>query len=159
MMAGMILDRKGEEHMWNQSKSLRLSEVWIKAALICWIALAVSLPFALRYGCQLKLGQYGLPLLIFYFFSVPLCLVFYCLNRLLVNIKREAIFIQDNVKQLRLISWCCFWGGLILLLGSFWNVWLVLLSGIMGFFGLLMRVIKNVFSEAIIIKEENDFTV
>ena len=134
--------------MWNQSKSLRLSEIWIKAALICWITLAIILPFALRYGSQLKFDQYGWPLLFFYIFSVSLCRVFYCLNRLLVNIKKGAVFVQDNVRQLRSISWCCFWGGVLLLL-----------SGIMGFFGLLMRVIKNVFSEAIIIKEENDFTV
>ena len=145
--------------MWNQSKSLGLSEIWIKAALICWITLAIILPFALRYGSQLKFDQYGWPLLFFYIFSVSLCRVFYCLNRLLVNIKKGAVFVQDNVRQLRSISWCCFWGGVLLLLGSFWNILLILLSGIMGFFGLLMRVIKNVFSEAIIIKEENDFTV
>ncbi len=85
--------------------------------------------------------------------------MFLCLNRLLVNIKSGAIFVADNVKELRLISWSCFWGGLILLAASFWDLQLILLSGIMGFFGLLMRVMKNVFSEAITIKEENDFTV
>ena len=100
-----------------------------------------------------------LALALFYIFSVPLCVVFVCLDRLLVNIKKGAIFVEDNVKQLRTISWSCFWGGLILLVGSIWELPLILLSGIMGFFGLLMRVIKNVFSEAIVIKEENDFTV
>ena len=145
--------------MWNQSKSLRLSEIWIKTALFCWIILAVALPFAVVYGWHLPLSQYGLALALFYVFSVPLCVVFVCLDRLLVNIKNGAIFVEDNVKQLRTISWSCFWGGVILLAGSVWELQLILLSGIMGFFGLLMRVIKNVFSEAIVIKEENDFTV
>lgn len=145
--------------MWNQSKSLRLSEVWIKAALLCWIVLAAVLPFALVNGWHLQLSQFGLALALFYIFSVPLCVVFICLDRLLVNIRNGEIFVWDNVRQLRIISWSCFWGSIVLLIGSLWELQLILLSGIMGFFGLLMRVIKNVFSEAIVIKEENDFTV
>ena len=143
--------------MWDHSKSLWLSELWVKAALVCWLLLCLALPLALRAGW---LGQVaGVFWLLFYLFSVPLCIVFWCLDRLLVNIKGGEVFAADNIRQLRTISWSCFWGALLLLVGSLWDGRIILLSGIMGFFGLLMRVVKNVFAEAIVIKEENDYTI
>lgn len=144
--------------MWDHSKSLRLSELWIKGALACWIMLGVSFPFIGQMLLNTE-ESWGVFMALFYVFSIPLCIVLGCLNRLLVNIKNGDIFVKDNVRQLRRISWSCFWGALILLIGATLNIGIILIAGIMGFFGLLMRVIKNVFSEAIIIKDENDYTI
>ena len=81
------------------------------------------------------------------------------MDKLLANIEQKNVFVQQNVEELRLISWGCFWAALILL-GAFWiKVEFILVSGVIGFFGLLMRVMKNMLSAAIELKEENDYTI
>lgn len=81
------------------------------------------------------------------------------LDRLLSNIRQDKVFIPANVKILRLISYCCFAVSVIFIYFSFIRpfAWLVVIAA--AFFGLILRVIKNVFEQAIVIKEENDFTI
>ena len=81
------------------------------------------------------------------------------LDRLLSNIRHDKGFIPANVKILRLISYCCFAVSVIFIYCSFIRpfAWLVVIAA--AFFGLILRVIKNVFEQAIVIKEENDFTI
>ena len=59
----------------------------------------------------------------------------------------------------RLISYCCFAVSVIFIYFSFIRpfAWLVVIAA--AFFGLILRVIKNIFEQAIVIKEENDFTI
>ena len=81
------------------------------------------------------------------------------LDRLLSNIRQGKVFTSGNVKILRLISYCCFAVSVIFIYFSILRpfAWLVVIAA--AFFGLILRVIKNVFEQAIVIKEENDFTI
>jgi ABC-type multidrug transport system fused ATPase/permease subunit len=81
------------------------------------------------------------------------------LSKLINNINEEEIFILENINLLRYISWACFLIAFISLLSTFYYyAWFIIF--VVGIFmGMLLRVIKNVFSKALEIKEENDLTV
>lgn len=78
---------------------------------------------------------------------------------MLQQYSQGIVFANANVAYLRLISWACFFSAVFLLVGAcLWPV-LILAAGCIGFLGLFVRVIKNMLTEAIGIKEENDFTI
>lgn len=97
-----------------------------------------------------------------YVAMIPAYLALFTLSRLLKNIKADEIFIEKNVSYLRILSYCCFAETLIflclsILLGVSFTI--LMLSFAAAFFGLILRVIKNVFDKAIEIREENDYTI
>lgn len=83
--------------------------------------------------------------------------------RLLRNIKSGIVFDEQNVRLLRAISWCCFGGAAAcVVLGAAMAHALIAGSAAAAaaaFMGLLVRIIKNVFEQAIAMKSELDFTV
>ena len=85
--------------------------------------------------------------------------VLFFLNRLLNNLNNDQTFSEENIKLLRVISWLCFLETLILLIStSYYYPWLFV-AGVAAVVGLIVRVIKNVFCQALLIKKENDFTI
>ena len=98
-------------------------------------------------------------LVLFYIVFLPVLAALYGMERMLRNIQQGVVFANANVAYLRLISWACFFSAVFLLVGAcLWPV-LILAAGCTGFLGLFVRVIKNMLTEAIMIKEENDFTI
>lgn len=98
-------------------------------------------------------------LLTVYACALPGLVSLICLDRLLVNIRREEVFAIKNVKLLRALSWCSFVFSVILFISGFYYILFVIIAVCAAFLGLILRVIKNVFEKAIIIKQENDFTI
>ncbi|NLZ46257.1 MAG: DUF2975 domain-containing protein, partial [Clostridiales bacterium] len=103
-------------------------------------------------------------------FTVPLCITLYvscvfgyialiALYKLLDNINKEQVFIETNTKCLRIISWACMMAGITFLIFGLWRVIFVAIAFFSVMFGLIMRVLKNVFEKAVEIKSENDYTV
>lgn len=140
--------------MWNHSKSLLLTVWWMRITVIAWCVLAFCVPllFWLKW-ITVKL------LLLFYVLFIPMLLVFRELYRMLHNIQQGIVFSEKNTASLRLISWACFFVAVFLLVAAIqWPILLVV-SGVIGFLGLFVRVIKNMLTEAILIKEENEFTI
>ncbi len=136
--------------MWDHSKSLLLTAWWIRTAFVLWIAIAVLLPF-IKFPTD--------RLVIFYIVFIPIAIALYGLERMLHNIQQGIVFDQKNVTYLRMVSWACFFAAVFLLIGGcLWPV-LILAAGVIGFLGLFVRVIKNMLAEAILLKEENDFTI
>ena len=136
--------------MWNHSKSLLLTAVWIRVALLAWIIIAVALPFW---------QQSRAVLVLFYFILLPMLLALYGLDRLLQRLRRGQVFSAENLALLRLVSWMCFFAAVFLLVAAcLWPV-LILGAGGVGFLGLFVRVVKNLLAEAIVLKDENDLTI
>lgn len=136
--------------MWNHSKSLLLTAWWIRIALVLWLVIALALPFT---------GWNTAMLVMFYLVFVPVLLALYGLHKMLHNIQNGIVFSAENTSALRLVSWACFFAAVFFLIGAcIWPV-LIFAAGVTGFLGLFARVIKNMLTEAIIIKEENDFTI
>lgn len=94
-----------------------------------------------------------------YLGGVIVLVIFYCLYRLLHNLSYQKVFVPANIVWLRYISWLCMLGGVIAIISAiYWIYWLII--AVMAFFiGLIVRVVKNIMTEAIQLKSENDFTI
>lgn len=136
--------------MEKHSSSLMITVIWTRIVLVLWLLLALGIPALLE---EMQL------IVLFYLVFLPVLVCIGSMDNLLNNIRLGQVFSLDNIRQLRRISWGCFWAALILLLACWMRLEFILISGVIGFFGLLMRVIKNMMSTAILLKEENDYTI
>ena len=168
--------------MWTKSKSATLTLICTRIVIGIAIALAALMPFLFpnfnetTYHAEashfIESGIFtyifiGLPkitvLMVYicgYAAFVPTLIALLSLDSLLRNIRKDSVFIHDNVRYLRIISWCCFMIAIIMLVGwSHIHVVLVFVAAAAAFFGILMRVVKNVIDAACELKAENDFTI
>ncbi len=150
--------------MNGKDKSVILTSILVKVVYVLVAVCCVTAPFLVKRYDSLVVasGQESvyLPLLITLYCAVPFAVVaLVCLDVLLRNIRQEKPFIIQNVTMLRVISYCCFAEVLVFayftVLKPFGAV--VMIAG--GFMGLILRVVKNVFEQAVRIREENDFTI
>ena len=148
--------------MWNTNRSVILSCICTKIVILMSILFLCTAPFWVKLYIQYTYTEVDMmkPLLCtIYITGIVAMILLFCLNQLLANIKNNNIFTFKNVSLLRIISWCCFATALILLLSGLYYI-LFLFGAIgAGFFGLILRVVKNVIEQAVIIKTENDFTI
>ena len=155
--------------MWNRKRSVTLS---LGVCYLVTAVLAAGLfagPWAVEVWFRLYRGweenSEGLARMLTLFkacFYPCACLGFvtlYSLIRLLLNIKKDSIFIMPNVKYLRRISWCCIIVSLITLAAGVLYIPYVFVSIAAGFMGLMLRVVKNVMENAVQLREENELTI
>lgn len=155
--------------MWNRKCSVILSIV------ICFIFVAILTlglffgPWAMKiWLCRYRgFDENGVALhnlltlfkICFYPSALFAYVTLYSLIRLLFNIKRDEIFIKENVQCLRCISWCCFVVALITGVGGLQYLPFLFMTVAAAFIGLMLRVVKNVMDSAIKIKTENELTI
>ena len=148
--------------MWNSMKSVQLSLICTKVVIFLVIVCAIIMPTRIaRYIDLLPIEMSVLyPFMaILYLCCIPAMIALICLHMLLVNIKREEVFIRKNVKLLRIISWCCFLVAFIMAFAIYYYLLFGLMAVAVAFIGLILRVVKNVIEEAVRLKDENDFTI
>lgn len=153
--------------MWTKTKSLFLSRVLTAVVSGLVLIMTFFIPSVCRWyeGISLGSGIFGesgimIPMCI----SMYLCEIFalaalYSLNVLLGNINRSEVFIPQNTACLRRISWACMLVGCVLFIFGLWRFIFILAAFLSVMFGLIMRVLKNVFEKAVEIKSENDYTI
>lgn len=148
--------------MWNPDKSVTLSAICTKAAIVLVIIAAIAMPKLVptyvEYAGKNTEITHSL-LVTVYACAVPGLVSLLGLDRLLANIRRGEVFAQKNVRLLRALSWCSFTVSVILFISGFYYILFVIIAVGAAFLGLILRVIKNVFEQAIILKQENDFTI
>lgn len=148
--------------MWNPSKSTITSSICTKIVICIVIGFTIAAPYLVKsYVAYTMKNPYVItPLLVtIYACAIPGLVALFSLDRLLANIKGKKVFIEKNVKHLRLISWCSFAVSGILFLSGFYYLLFLVVAIAAAFFGLILRVVKNVIEQAVIIKNENDFTI
>ena len=162
--------------MWTKAKSASLSLICTRVLIGVAIFIAVVLPFVLPNGLPIDFYGSSREAGILYFGMadetvialyvcayacfVPVMVALLTLDILLRNIKKDQVFFRPNVKYLRTISWCCFVIAIVMLCGwPFISYVFVFVAAAAAFFGLLMRVVKNVIDAACEIKDENDYTI
>jgi len=148
--------------LWNRDRSVLLSLVCTRIIMALALILAVLFVLAAILEPGIILIEYNpLPLTITYLcFCIPAFGALWSLDRLLCAVRREQVFTVGNVRYLRVISWCCFAAGAILLGASFFvNINLIILAVLAAFFGIVIRVVKNLFAAAVALKNENDYTI
>jgi hypothetical protein len=95
----------------------------------------------------------------YYAFCVPAYTALVSLDRLLVAVRRGEVFSARNVRYLRTISWACFAAAGVLLASSAVSLTFFALAIIAAFFGVVLRVVKNLFAAAVALQDENDLTI
>ena len=151
---------------WTDTMSLTLSRVivWVLAAVFAasCVYATVSL-ISSSWGPLAMVWELGLDpvgfYIVFYICAVLAFTALFFLNKLLSNIKNEKIFIEENVAIIRILSWCCYLVGIVMAVYSFWAYPFVIIAAAAAFFGLIIRVLKNVFAKAVQIQEENEGTI
>lgn len=147
--------------MWSKSNSVKLSSILVKIMFVCCVASIFLIPAVAKFydGVSAREPVF-LPLCItLYFALIPAFILLVNLNTLLENIKAEQVFIKKNCAILRLISYCCFAIAAIFFGFGFFRALAFLIAFAAGFFGLILRVLKNVFVKAVEIREENDAVI
>ncbi len=150
--------------MWNKDKSIILSQILIKICYALVLACCIAAPWIVRYYddqiTAAGASSVYTPLLITLYCCVPPAVTaLICLDILLRNIRRGSAFIEQNVNMLRIISYCCFCVAVIFIYFSILRVFGFAIVFAAAFFGIILRVVKNCFQQAIAIREENDFTI
>jgi len=147
---------------WTDKRSIKLSTwcIYILAALIIGVMIFISgFLDAIVPNQVINVKNRYL-----FIITLELCLgigliILYFLNKLIKNIENEKTFNERNILLLRITSWFCFLEALILLVSSSYYFPWFFVAGVAAFMGVIVRIIKNVFCQALLIKEENDFTI
>ena len=151
--------------MWNKDKSIILSAVIIKVIYAAIAICCVAAPFLVRYYDESVVIPRGessvfLPLLVTLYCIVPPAVTaMVSLDMLLANIRKGQPFISRNVTLLRIISYCCFAVSVLFIYFSFLKPFGFAIVFAAAFFGVILRVVKNCFEQAVALREENDLTV
>lgn len=143
---------------WTMDKSLKLSRVCVAVFSVLLAALCISGPWFWKAVLHRE-NIAWLYLAVTYSTAVPAALVLLCLHRLLKNISQEDVFCEENVWHLRTMSWCCIAAGLVYFAAGWFDWYLFVFAAAAAFVGLMLRVVKNVFAQAVAIKAENDYTI
>ncbi len=100
------------------------------------------------------------PVVITFYTILPLAAgVLFSLIKLLLNIVNDNVFISENVKLLRVISILLAVATLVFAVGGYFYMPFYLLAAFAAFMVIIVRVVKNCFAAAVVIKDENDMTI
>ena len=155
--------------MWNKDKSLILSRILTLAAAMAACIVAFFIP-AISEWYGYAMAPEANSVFDRSTMFIPMCITLYVcdalalaalwnLNTLLKNISRDEVFVQKNTNCLRRISWICMGVGAVMFVFGLWSSIFAFFGMCALMFGLIMRVLKNVFEKAVEIKSENDFTI
>ena len=152
--------------MWNKNKSLFLSRMLTCAGSVLTLFIMVLAPDIAEWyesfiePCGLLKGSIMVPFsLTVYFCGVMIICITVSLYKMLNNIRDDKVFIKENIKCLRRISWACMFAGIAICIFTLWRYVFAAFAFVFIFIGLIMRVVKNVFEKAVEIKSENDYTI
>lgn len=148
--------------MTKEKRSIAITSVLIKVAIVLCTAALFLMPYAAKMYEQISFQRDNVtvPLLItFYVCAAFGFVILFVLNKLIKNIGSEKVFINENVKLLKILSYCCFAIAVVTLIFARFRILVFVITFAAAFIGLILRVIKNCFTEAIRLREENDFTI
>ncbi len=146
----------------SKDKSILLSRCCIVLFAAALLALDGGGYFAARWFCAVRsldrAALYAMTAAI-YLCSVFAWIALWQLWRLLGNLRREAVFTAENVRRLRIVSWCCVGVAAVCFAACFFYLPFLFVAIAAGFMALIVRIIKNVFEQAIEMKSELDLTI
>ena len=147
---------------WNENKSVRLSQVCVVVFAALLLLLDAFCYAAVRWFTAVR----GMPwstgkrmMITIYLCSVFGWALLWKLWRLLRNIRSQVVFDAKNVVLLRSVSWCCVGAGVICLASSFYYLPFSAVAIAAGFMALIVLIVKNVFEQAILMKDDLDLTI
>lgn len=149
--------------MWNKDKSITLSLFCVRLFAVVLVGVCICAPWLFE---RFTLVRHIVPQQMLSFFlvtvytvAVPAAFALWQLHGLLAAIRKEQVFTYTNVTRLRVLSWCCLAAGIICLASVLYYAPFLALAAAAAFMALILRVVKNVFEQAVALKDENDFTI
>ena len=147
--------------MWTKEKSAILTSILVKSLIGFMFIGLFCIPLCTHWY-DLVSNKEPVKMflnIILYSAMIPGFVLMFSLNSLLSNIRNKMVFTEKNIKLLRISAWCCFIAAFIFAIFGFTRPlsFLICFAGI--FLGLVIRVIKNCFEEALVLREENDYTI
>lgn len=149
---------------WSRDKSVVLSRIFVVVFAILLATADIGAYWLVSGFMEISYTLGGLKDGYFLLATVYSCSIFAWillvnLWKLLTNIQRGMHFETSSVRYLRISSWCCAGVCAICLLSTLYYVPLILVSIASSFMALIIRIIKNIFEQAIAMKTELDYTV
>jgi len=145
-----------------QTKSI-IASIWVvRILLLIIIAAAFCVPYIAKGYSLLATNSEAITFQIsvgIYVLLLPTFATMISLHFLLSNIKNGNMFVKRNITYLTLVCIGVFLVGVICFFISFVSWVFSLISLAFLFSGVILLVLRNVFSHAVEIKEENDFTI
>ncbi len=147
---------------WDKDKSILLTQIATALFAVLLLALDIGCYWAASWFVLLR----GLERDSVWYFTATVyaCSVFAWLLLaqlwgLLGKIRQGEVFTEENVRRLRIVSWCCAGAAFLCLVSALYYPSFLLVTVAAGFMCLIVRVVKNVFQQAIAMKSELDLTV
>ncbi len=145
-----------------EKASTVLSLIFTALALVLLVVLTCTLPslvgWYLTITARTALDRTAITVLL-YLALVPAYVAAFSLLALLRKVRREEIFTEKAVRDLRLVSYCCFAECVVFVAVAFYLRFAVVIAFAALFMGVILRVVKNVIAKAAEVKAENDFTI
>ncbi len=148
--------------MWNKDKSLALSYIITIVVFAATVAALGFIPSILKWYFDESGREQNIAVwlyIAFYGADLFAMTAIGCLWAVLGNIRKGEIFVAANVKLIRLISWCSFGVAIAFAPATRFYLTAIIVFAAAAFFGLTLRVLKNVIEKAVEIREENDATI
>ncbi|HAQ63622.1 MAG TPA: hypothetical protein DCR23_04080 [Ruminococcaceae bacterium] len=144
-----------------ENKALKVSIGFTVIFAVALLFLTVSGPWTVKFLCEYfnheNITKFMTGIV---YFAVPAGWgAIYILLKLLFNINKGIVFEESNVKLLTALSWLCLYVGFLSGFATRYYIPFAIVSVSALFIGLIVRVVRNIISQAIIIKDENDLTV
>ena len=157
------------ETLWNSKRSIILTKFCILALMLVSVIMMfcgkylISRFLILTGGAKIDISnEFSFYIITFisYMLGIIALLTLFCMLRFIVNLENDLVFVPQNIKWLRFISYGCLSAGLLLIIATvvYHKLFLVLSLAAL-FMMLIVRVIKNAFEQAVEMKEELDLTI
>ena len=155
-----------KETLWNSKRSIILTKFCILVLMLASVIMMfcgkylISRFLILTGGAKIDISnEFSFYIITFisYILGILALLTLFCMLRFIVNLENDLVFVPQNIKWLRFISYGCLSAGLLLIIATvvYHKLFLVLSLAAL-FMMLIVRVIKNAFEQAIEMKEELD---
>ena len=147
--------------MKNKNRTLTLSLAFTTIFAIALVILTLGAPWIVEFLCEFFHRDYLAKFLtVVTYLAVPAGWgAIILLYKILLNVDKGKVFEEENVKYLSILSWLCIYVGVLSGFASLRFTMFIIISISALFIGLIVRVVRNIISKAIEIKEENDMTV
>lgn len=134
--------------MWTPTRSARLSLILTDIIFAAGIAVGIFLPFIADWYIKITGKSQSLKavLITVCYCCLPFAVIALAvLRRLLKNILKSKAFIYENVKILRILSWCCTAVTLITLVSGYFYLPFYIVGTASGFFCAYFKGYKKCF--------------